>query len=387
MIFSDGGIHSHIEHLKSLLKKFPSDIQIYLHIASDGRDVSPDSLPSYIHIFDEEISSKRLIISSLSGRYFGFDRADNWDRVKKSYDVMTQTDRTDCPVSSQIFDILQSRYEKGVMDEHQEPIAFSDGKWIISGDAVWCLNFRADRGRMISQAFTEDDFTWFSRSKLDIFYLATFRYYPEYQGNFLLDELDMEDTLPEVIAKSGKTQLHISETDKYIHVTKFLAGLRSEPFSGQMNKGFDSYAGGPFSEKPDMEADTICDYIVEHAYEYDFTVVNFPNGDLVGHCGDIEACKKAVSKLWDVVGRLIEYSKTQEITLIVTADHGNCERMGTPESPDTAHTQYAVPCWIIQNGEVVTPSILESDLTALAPTVLDVMKIKKPEVMTWKSLI
>ncbi len=128
MIFSDGGIHSHIEHLKSLLKKIPSDIQIYLHIASDGRDVSPDSLPSYIHIFDEEISSKRLIISSLAGRYFGFDRADNWDRVKKSYDVMTQIDRTDCPTSSQIFDILQSRYEKGVMDEHQEPIAFSDGK-------------------------------------------------------------------------------------------------------------------------------------------------------------------------------------------------------------------------------------------------------------------
>lgn len=110
-------------------------------------------------------------------------------------------------------------------------------------------------------------------------------------------------------------------------------------------------------------------------------MVNFPNGDLVGHCGDLEACKKAVSKLGNVVGRLIEYSKTHDVTLIVTADHGNCERMGTPENPDTAHTQFAVPCWIIQNGEVVTPRILESDLTALSPTVLDCMKIKKPEVM------
>lgn len=387
MIFSDGGIHAHTDHLKTLLKKFPTDIQIFLHIASDGRDVAPDSLPRYIHLFDEEISSRRLVISSLAGRYFWFDRADNWDRVERAYRVMTQTDRTGCPESSQIFQILQERYSAGVMDEHQEPIAFSDGKGIEDGDAVWCLNFRADRGRMMTQAFAEEDFNGFPRDRLDIFYLATFRYYPEFQEHFLLDELDIRDTLPEVISKAGKTQLHISETDKYIHVTKFLAWLRSEPFNGQVNKGFDSYTGGPFSEKPEMEADAICDYIIENAGQYDFTVVNFPNGDLVGHCGDLEACKKAVSKLGDVVGRLIEYSKTHEMTLIVTADHGNCERMGTSQSPDTAHTQYAVPCWIIRGGEVITPSILESDLTALAPTVLDAMNIPIPPMMTWKSLI
>lgn len=387
MIFSDGGIHAHTDHLKTLLKKLPTDIQIYLHIASDGRDVAPDSLPRYIHLFDEEIASKRLIISSLAGRYFGFDRADNWTRVQKAYEVMIQKERTGCPLSSEIFEILQKRYEAGVMDEHQEPIAFADAKGIEDGDVVWCLNFRADRGRMMTQAFTEDNFIGFPRTKLDIFYLATFRYYPEYQGNFLLDELDIRDTLPEVISKAGKTQLHISETDKFIHVTKFLAGLRSEPFDGQINKGFDSYTGGPFSEKPEMEADAICDYITEHADEYDFTVVNFPNGDLVGHCGNLESCKKAVSKLGDVVGRLIEYSKTHEVTVIITADHGNCERMGTSESPDTAHTQYPVPCWIVRNGEVISPTILESDLTALAPTVLDVMDIKKSDVMTGQSLI
>lgn len=387
MIFSDGGIHAHTDHLKTLLQKLPTDIQIYLHIASDGRDTTPDSLPSYLHLFDAEMQSGRLIISTLFGRYFGFDRADNWERVEKAYRVMTQADRIDCPESAQIFKILQTRYAAGVMDEHHEPIAFSDAKGIENGDTVWCLNFRADRGRMITQAFTEDTFTGFARTKLDIFYLATFRYYPEYQENFLLDELDIRDTLPEVISKAGKTQLHISETDKFIHVTKFLAGLRSEPFPGQVNKGFDSYTGGPFSEKPEMEADAICDYIVEHADEYDFTVVNFPNGDLVGHCGNLEACKKAVSKLGDVVGRLIEYSKNHEVTLIVTADHGNCERMGTSETPDTAHTQYAVPCWIIRNGEVITPSILESDLTALAPTVLTVMDIPKPDAMTGETLI
>lgn len=387
MIFSDGGIHAHTDHLKTLLQKLPTDIQLYLHIASDGRDTAPDSLPSYLHLFDAEMQSGRLIISTLFGRYFGFDRADNWERVEKAYRVMTQTDRTDCPESTQIFEILQTRYAAGVMDEHHEPIAFSDAKGIENGDAVWCLNFRADRGRMMTQAFTGDTFTGFVRTKLDIFYLATFRYYPEYQGNFLLDELDIRDTLPEVISKAGKTQLHISETDKFIHVTKFLAGLRSEPFSGQVNKGFDSYTGGPFSEKPEMEADAICDYIIQNADSYDFTVVNFPNGDLVGHCGNLEACKKAVSKLGDVVGRLIEYSKTHEVTLIVTADHGNCERMGTAESPDTAHTQYAVPCWIIRRGEVLVPHILESDLTALAPTVLTMMDISKPDVMTGVSLI
>lgn len=122
-----------------------------------------------------------------------------------------------------------------------------------------------------------------------------------------------------------------------------------------------------------MEADAICDYIIQNSEQYDFTVVNFPNGDLVGHCGDLAACKKAVHKLGDVVGRLIEYSNTHEVTLIITADHGNCERMGTAQNPDTAHTQYPVPCWIIRNGEVLTPNILESDLTALAPTVLEIM--------------
>jgi 2,3-bisphosphoglycerate-independent phosphoglycerate mutase len=128
MIFSDGGIHAHTDHLKALLKKLPKDIQIYLHIASDGRDVAPDSLPRYIPLFDEEITSRRLIISSLAGRYFGFDRADNWTRVQRAYEVMTQIDRTGCPMSSEIFEILQKRYEAGVMDEHQEPIAFADGK-------------------------------------------------------------------------------------------------------------------------------------------------------------------------------------------------------------------------------------------------------------------
>jgi len=131
----------------------------------------------------------------------------------------------------------------------------------------------------------------------------------------------------------------------------------------------------------------MCDYIIEQAENFDFTVVNFPNGDLVGHCGDFEACKKAVYKLGDVTGRLIEYTQTHDITMIVTADHGNCERMGTPENPDTAHTQFAVPCWIIRHGEVLTPKILESDLTALAPTILDIMEIPKPEVMTGVTLI
>lgn len=136
---------------------------------------------------------------------------------------MTQIERADCPESSEIFEILQKRYSEGVMDEYHDPIAFSDGRGIEDGDAVWCFNFRADRGRMITQAFAEEDFNGFPRDRLDIFYLATFRYYPEFQGNFLLDELDIRDTLPEVISKAGKTQLHISETDKFIHVTKFLA--------------------------------------------------------------------------------------------------------------------------------------------------------------------
>lgn len=387
MIFSDGGIHAHTEHLRKMLAILPTDIDIQLHIAADGRDVGSQSLPVYLRQFSDEFVSGRIHLSSLFGRYFGFDRTDNWDRVARAYAVMTQTDRTNCPPSSDIFRILQTRYAAGVMDEHEEPIAFSDGKPVADGDALWCLNFRADRGRMLTQAFVEDDFSGFARRKIDLFYLATFRYYPQYQGHFLLDELDICDTLPEVISKTGKTQLHISETDKYIHVTKFLAGLRSEPFTGQANKGFDSYAGGPFSQKPEMEADAICDYIIEHGDGYDFTVVNFPNGDLVGHCGDLQACKKAVSKLGDVVGRLIDYSRTHDTTLIVTADHGNCERMGTSENPDTAHTQYAVPCWIIRRGEAIAPKDPESDLTALAPTVLAALGIVQPDSMTGVSLL
>jgi len=348
MIFSDGGIHSSTRHLHALLKLLPEDIDVQLHIGSDGRDVSPTSLPTILHEFDEALQSGRLHISTLFGRYLGFDRDNNWDRVQPVYDVMTQTDRSECASSSSVFEILHENYQRGIMDEHHTPIAFSDGKPVVDGDVLWCLNFRADRGREISQVFADADFTGFPRTKLDIFYLATFKYYPTFTGHFLLGELDIHDTLPEVLAKHGKTQLHTSETDKFIHVTKFFAGLHSEPYSGQKNELFASYKGGLFSEKPAMEAEKICDYILENATNYDFTVVNFPNGDLVGHCGRLDACITAIQTLGDVVQRLIDWSREKGVTLIVTADHGNCERMGTSEHPDTAHTQNPVPCWIIR---------------------------------------
>jgi len=327
MIFSDGGIHSSTRHLHSLLHMLPADIDIQLHIGSDGRDVSPTSLPKIFHEFDAVLQSGRLHISTLFGRYSGFDRDNNWDRMEPVYRAMTQIERTACPSSSEIFDILQKNYQAGIMDEHHTPIAFSDGLPVVDGDVLWCLNFRADRGRQISQMFSDVDFLGFSREKLAIFYLATFKYYPTFTGHFLLDELDIRDTLPEVIARSGKTQLHISETDKFIHVTKFFAGLNSEPYVGQKNEIFASYKEGLFSEKPAMEAEKICHYIIEHAAQYDFTVVNLPNGDLVGHCGKIDACREAVRTLGDIVQKLIEWSRDKDITLIVTADHGNCERM------------------------------------------------------------
>lgn len=387
MIFSEGGIHSSTRHLHSLLKILPEDIDIQLHIGSDGRDVSPTSLPDILHTFDEHIHSGRLHISTLFGRYSGFDRDNNWDRMEPVYRVMTQTDRSECPNSSEIYTIIQRDYEAGIMDEHHTPIAFSDGLPVIDGDVLWCLNFRADRGRQISQMFSDSDFIWFSREKLDILYVATFKYYPTFTGRFFLDELDISDTLPEVLAKNGKTQLHISETDKFIHVTKFFAGLNSDPFPGQKNEIFASYKWGLFSEKPQMEASKICDYLLENAANYDFTVVNFPNGDLVGHCGMIEPCITAVRELGDVLQRLIDWSREANITLIVTADHGNCERMGTAECPDTAHTQNPVPCWIIQWGKCIVPDILASDLTALAPTVLQIMELDQPGGMTGKSLM
>jgi 2,3-bisphosphoglycerate-independent phosphoglycerate mutase len=234
------------------------------------------------------------------------------------------------------------------MDEHHTPIAFSDGEPVTDGDVLWCLNFRADRGREMSQMFSDADFDGFPRTKLDIFYLATFKYYPTFTGHFLLGELDIHDTLPEVLAKNNKTQLHTSETDKFIHVTKFFAGLHSEPYPGQTNEIFASYKDGLFSEKPDMEAEKICQYLLENAANYDFTVVNFPNGDLVGHCGRLDASVAAVRKLGDVVQKLIDWSRDRDFTLIITADHGNCERMGTSDHPDTAHTKNPVPCWIIR---------------------------------------
>jgi len=348
MIFSDGGIHSSTRHLHALIKILPEDIDIQLHIGADGRDVSPTSLPDILHEFDEVIQSGRLHISTLFGRYSGFDRDNNWDRVQPTYEVMTQINRESCPTSSEIFQLIQDRYTQGVMDEHHTPIAFADGKPVVDGDVLWCLNFRADRGREISQVFSDDNFSGFERVKLDIFYLATFKYYPTFTGHFLLDELDIHDTLPEVISKNGKTQLHISETDKFIHVTKFFAGLHSEPYPGQTNQLLASYKDGLFSEKPEMEAEKICEYLIANADKYDFTVVNFPNGDLVAHCGKLEACVKAVQKLGDVVQELIDWAREKDITLIITADHGNCERMGTSEHPDTAHTQNPVPCWFIR---------------------------------------
>jgi 2,3-bisphosphoglycerate-independent phosphoglycerate mutase len=396
-LFGPGGVHASQHHLEEVIKLIPHDITTYLHLFGDGRDLPPQSALELMKEFEQFLQNyPQVKISTFGGRYFAMDRDNNRERVQKAYDeiVFQQTQTSDTPSA-----YLAKAYENGQTDEFILPVSFIGGEPIESGDAVFYLNFRTDRARQFTQSLVVSQFPEKARryekwgkgvmtKKLDNLYLATMtKYYQEYDGATFLAEKEVTATLSEVLAQHDIRQLHLAETEKFAHVTKFFNAEKEIVYDGQKNILIPSHKVATYDLDPEMSAQEIMDTFQDNVQNFDFFIINYANGDMVGHTGIPAAIIKTVEKLNSIVEQMIALSKDADVDILLTADHGNCEEMGTPELPKTAHTTNPVPFRYLHQGEV-QPHIKEKGaLYDFAPTVLALYDIPKPPEMTGESLI
>ncbi len=395
-LFGPGSVHAMDSHLKKLLPHIPEDINVYLHFFTDGRDLDPRSAANLMQEFELFLESfPNVVIASLAGRYYGMDRDNNWERTQKSYDeiVYGQLQTNDKPS-----EYIAKSYEKEINDEFLIPVSFMDGEQIESDDAVFFLNFRSDRARQLTQALMVSTHpqeaknypTWnrqFMTKSLKNLYIATMtKYYKEYQWSVFVKAFDIKNTLGEVVAHHEKKQLHIAETEKFAHVTKFFNGDKQIVYDREKDILVPSHKVATYDLDPEMSAQEIYDQLISEIAWYDFTVVNFANGDMVGHTWNMIAAEQAVKKLDKIIKDIIRFTKKNGIHLLITADHGNCEEMWNSEHPKTAHTTNLVPFWYIKD-ENVQPTKSTGWLSDIAPTILTLMNIPMPKEITGKSLI
>ncbi len=390
-LVSDGGVHSHINHLKGLVKA-ASDFGIektYVHAFTDGRDVDPKSGKGFIEELLPHLEEHNSKLASIVGRYYAMDRDKRWHRVKLAYDaVVNGTGKaTENPIQA-----IAESYEDNITDEFINPIVVHENgdpiATIKDGDVVMFFNFRTDRGRQLTVALSQQDFPEHDMNTLDLEYYTMTRYDDTYKNiNVIYSKENIENTLGEVLERHEKTQLRAAETEKYPHVTFFFSGGREEPFNGEKRVLANSPKVATYDLKPEMSAFELKDKLVSEIQNQtaDFMCVNFANPDMVGHTGVFDAAVKACETVDTCLQELVEEAQKQDYTLIVIADHGNSETMINPDgSPHTAHTTNPVPLILIDK-EIKT--INSGILGDIAPTVLHLMGIEQPNEMTQKSLI
>ncbi|RSK43707.1 2,3-bisphosphoglycerate-independent phosphoglycerate mutase [Hymenobacter rigui] len=393
-LLSDGGVHSHIEHLKALCTiAHDQDVHnVFIHAFTDGRDTDPKGGVSYVNDLEQHLqrgASGR--IASIVGRYYAMDRDNRWERVKLAYDLLVNG--KGAPSQNLIQSMLDS-YKEGVTDEFLKPIVKTgaDGQpltTIQEGDVVLCFNFRTDRGREITQALTQQDFHAFEMHRLNLHYLTMTNYDATFTGVTPIFEKDnLEETLGEVLAAHGKTQIRIAETEKYPHVTFFFSGGREVEFGGEKRIMRNSPKVATYDLQPEMSAYELRDALVPElqAKTTDFVVLNFANTDMVGHTGVFEAAVKAAEAVDECAKGVIEAALASDYACIIIADHGNADMMINPDgSPNTAHTTNLVPCILASND--YTGAVADGKLGDIAPTVLELMGIPQPEAMSGQSLL
>ena len=395
-LFWPGGVHAMDSHLKKILKIIPKDINVSLHLFGDGRDLAPNSMLELMIDFEKFLTKfPNVKISSLAWRYFGMDRDNNRERIQKSYDeiVFGQLQTSDTPSA-----YIAKQYEQGITDEFILPVSFTWWDQIESDDAVFHLNFRSDRARQLTQAIMVSmdkkiaaEYPTRPRHFLikrlsNIYFVAMTKYYKEYEWPTFIKEQDIKNTLSEVISHHELRQLHLAETEKFAHVTKFFNGDRQIVFDGEKDVLVPSHKVATYDLDPEMSAQEIYDQFVAQAKDFDFIVVNFANGDMVGHTGKIDKVITAIKKLDTITWDLLAFCNKNNYELIITADHGNSDEMGTPEAPMTAHSMNPVPCRYINKGKVQTIKKTWW-LSDIAPTILKIMGITIPKEMTGKPLV
>ncbi|MCL4163574.1 UNVERIFIED_CONTAM: hypothetical protein GTU68_053403, partial [Idotea baltica] len=351
-LLSDGGVHSHINHLTQLIVKLDQllDKEICLHLFSDGRDTSPGSIVTYIDELKALIATRKKIkISSIGGRYYSMDRDQRWERIKKGYDSITGASSL---TFTNVSEYIQATLDKKITDEFILPAQAVGGNGkaigpLQNGDSLLCFNFRTDRCRQISRALTQENFPVFGMQKLDIQYFTMTQYDASFRDiGILFQDKDLTDTLGEVIARNGKRQVRMAETEKYPHVTFFFSGGREIPFDNEHRIMVNSPKVATYDLQPEMSADLLSQqatkYIAKERPE--FVCLNFANPDMVGHTGVIEAVVKAVESTDKAMQNVIETALENGYAIFLLADHGNADYMINPDgSPNTYHSVNPVP--------------------------------------------
>lgn len=392
-LVSPGGVHSHTDHLYALLQmaKEHGLQKVFVHAFLDGRDVSPSSAHQYLANLETKIDKIGVgKIASISGRYYAMDRDKRWERVEKAYQVLQGKGRAAFNSAAAI----QEAYAAGETDEFVIPIVIEENGEAVGpiqdGDSVLFFNFRADRAREISWALVNDDFTGFDRGKkLDVFFATMTQYDANLDAPYAFPPQDLKNTLGEYLAKVGKTQLRIAETEKYAHVTFFFNGGGEEPNAGEERILVPSPKVSTYDLQPEMSAPKVTEEVVEaiNQGKFDLIVLNYANCDMVGHTGVFEAAVQAVEAVDVGLGKVLEAIKNQGGMAIITADHGNAEQMVDPANGETytAHTTNLVPIWLFNAPD--NYSIKNGILADLAPSLLELMEIPQPAEMTGESLI
>lgn len=391
-LVSNGGVHSHIDHLKGLLTAAHEEgiTDMYVHAFTDGRDVDPHSGKGFIADLQNHLEKTGGKLASIIGRYYGMDRDKRWERVKKAYDLLRFGKGN--PSMNAIQSIAKS-YAEGITDEFVEPIVMTDseGKPITTineDEVVIFFNFRTDRGRQLTEVLTQKNYEDFGMKTLPLYFVTLTNYDDSFGNiNVVYNKDNLHDTIGEVLERNGKKQIRIAETEKYPHVTFFFSGGREIPFEGEKRILCPSPTVATYDLKPEMSAYDLRDMILPEIENKtaDFICLNFANPDMVGHTGVFEAAVKACETVDKCAKSVVEKALESEYTTIIIADHGNSEAMINPDgSPNTAHTTNPVPIIVVDNDIKFVQNGVLGDI---APTILHLMGIEKPEIMDRNSLV
>ncbi|UZO82581.1 2,3-bisphosphoglycerate-independent phosphoglycerate mutase [Aquimarina sp. ERC-38] len=390
-LVSDGGVHSHINHLKGLLDAAHANSlnNVYLHAITDGRDVDPKSGKAFIEEIESHMKKTTGQVASVIGRYYAMDRDQRWERVQQAYHLLVNGNG-EKSISAQ--DSIQKSYDEDITDEFIKPVAIQkdgiDVATIKEGDVVLFFNFRTDRGRELTEMLSQMDFPEYNTRKLDLYYVTMTNYDDNFKNiKVVYDKDNLTETIGEVLAKAGKKQIRIAETEKYPHVTFFFSGGQETPFEGEIRILKNSPKVATYDLKPEMSAHELTEALLPELQkrEVDFVCLNFANGDMVGHTGDMQAAIKACETVDTCVKEVVTTGLENGYDTLLIADHGNCETMINPDgSPNTAHTTNPVPCIFINSDQL---KIKDGILGDMAPTILELIGVTKPKAMTRDSLL
>lgn len=390
-LLSDGGVHSHILHLFGLLEMAEEYglEDVYVHAILDGRDTPPQSALKYIEQLEEKMDELGVgEIATVSGRYYTMDRDERWDRTEKAYKALVKAEGKEAPSAAKA---VENSYEEDVNDEFVEPVVVNPEGRIRDGDAVIFFNFRADRARQITRALALPEFSGFERPQEhpdDLYYVCMTEYDEDFDLPIAFPPMEVEKGLGEILSSQGLRQLRIAETEKYAHVTFFFNGGEEKELEGEERVLIPSPQIETYDKQPEMSAPEVTDRVLEliEEDEFDVIVLNYANPDMVGHTGDFEAAVKAVEAVEEGVSQVVPAILEKGGQVLLTADHGNAEKMEEEDgSPFTAHSTNDVPLFYLGGPRGIT--IRDGILADIAPTMLDILGLEKPEEMTGRSLL